>query len=134
MTSENKAKPSPRVLVADDEKAVAELLKKILGNEGYEVELAFDGQEAVTRAESFKPDLIIMDISMPEMNGYEATAKIKEQASLKDVPIIFLSGKAADEDGGRSFCSGGLTYVRKPFANWQITDLVNLTLQTVGRT
>jgi len=124
---------SARVLVAEDEAVVAKLLNKILTREGYEVELAVNGQEAMDKAASFKPDLIIMDIDMPKLNGYEAAAKIKESPELKDIPIVFLSGKAPNEDGGRAFCSGGLTYVCKPFTNWQITDLVNLTLQAVGK-
>ena len=129
---DEKGRPA-RILVADDEPAVADLLCKLLEREGHEVKVASDGNQAIDLARETRPDLIIMDINMPQMNGYEATSRIKETDDLKEVPVLFLSGQAAEEDGGRAFCSGGLTFIRKPFSNWQITDLVNLTLQSLRK-
>ena len=90
------------------------------------------GSEAVRTASDLKPDLIVMDITMPEMDGYEATARIKEDPALKETPVIFLTGKSVEEDAGRAFAQGGLTFVCKPFSNQQIRDLVNLTLDSLG--
>jgi len=119
------------ILVVDDDESVAGLLQAILSRDGHSVHTAGDGDEAVRLASELKPSLIFMDIAMPGMNGYEATANIKQLPGMKDTPVIFLSGKSAEEDGGRAFAQGGLTYLRKPFSNQQIRDLVNLTLQSM---
>ncbi|MCP4684896.1 MAG: response regulator [bacterium] len=131
MRSETDDRRKAIILVVDDEKPIADLIQKILEKEGHIAHTAGTGAEAVRRAAELKPTLIIMDITMPEMDGYEATQQIKTNAELKDVPVIFLTGKSAQEDGGRAFAEGGVSYVRKPFSNVQIRDLVNLTLQSV---
>lgn len=119
------------ILVVDDEPPIAELIQKILAQEGHNAHIAGNGAEAVSKAEQLQPNLIIMDITMPGMDGYEATQKIKSNELLKDVPVIFLTGKSAQEDGGRAFAKGGTAYVRKPFSNDQLRDFVNLTLQSI---
>jgi len=119
------------ILVVDDEKPIADLIQKILAQEGHLAHTANTGDEAVRKAGELKPNLIIMDITMPGMDGYEATERIKASEDLKNVPVIFLTGKSAQEDGGRAFARGGAAYVRKPFSSVQIRDLVNLTLQSV---
>jgi len=119
------------ILVVDDEKPIADLIQTILEQEGHIVHTANTGAEAVRKATEYIPTLIITDITMPEMDGYEATQQIKACAQLKDVPVIFLTGKSAQEDGGQAFARGGVAYVRKPFSNAQIRELVNLTLQSV---
>lgn len=130
-SSENAQRQTATILVVDDEQPIAELIRKVLAQEGHNAHTANTGAEAVRKAAELKPDMIIMDITMPEMDGYEATEKIKGSEALKDVPVIFLTGKSAQEDGGRAFARGGTAYVRKPFSNAQIRDLVNLTLQSV---
>jgi len=122
------------ILVVDDEETIADLIQKILTKEGYRVEAVYSGADAVRKAGELRPHLIIMDIAMPDMDGYEATGQIKELPELKEVPIIFLTGKSAREDGGRAFAQGATAYVRKPFTHDQIRDLVCLTLQSVFRT
>ena len=123
--------PIATILVVEDEQPIADLIQKILAKEGHNVHTACTGAEGVRKAIELKPNLIMMDITMPEMDGYEATQQIKANESLKDVPVIFLTGKSAQEDGGRAFARGGVAYVRKPFSNVQIRDLVDLTLQSV---
>ena len=120
------------ILVVDDEDSVSGLIKSLLTKNGYSVVTASNGEEGLMQAKKTKPDLILMDITMPDMDGYEATARIKENPELHDVPVIFLTGKSAREDGGRAFASGGLTFVRKPFSNRQLLDLVVLTMQAVN--
>jgi CheY-like chemotaxis protein len=119
------------VLVIDDEETITGLVKTILTKEGYTVHEASSGLEGVTTAMQVRPDLILMDITMPDIDGYEATSQIKQYPSLKNVPIVFLSGKSASEDGGRAFATGGLTYMRKPFTAQQLKDLVALALLSV---
>lgn len=131
MNNESRSE-SASILIIDDDQAVTGVVKAVLEKDGYSVLEAHSGAEGLATAEELHPDLIIMDISMPDMDGYAATEKIKENPAIRDIPVIFLSGRSAIEDGGRSFAKGGLTYMRKPFTNKQIRDLVVLTLQAIA--
>lgn len=129
----NDATPdSAKILVIDDDTAITDLIKIVLEKDGFTVIEAHSGTEGIDLAAKEKPDLIIMDITMPDMDGYAATEKLKSDDNLKDIPVIFLSGRSPSEDGGRSFAKGGLTFMRKPFSNQQIRDLVILTLQAIA--
>lgn len=119
------------ILVVDDEPAITGLLSRVLTLDGHSVHAASNGTEAIRLASEIRPDIIVMDITMPEMDGYEATSHIKHDPALKHTPVIFLTGKSAEEDAGRAFAKGGLTFVRKPFSNQQIRDLVSLTLDSI---
>lgn len=121
------------ILVVDDERPIADLIQKILTKAGHRAEVVYSGSDAVRKAGKLKPHVIIMDISMPDMDGYEATGQIRELPELREVPIIFLTGRSAREDGGRAFARGASAYVRKPFTHDQIRDLVGLALQSVFR-
>ncbi|MFQ6008353.1 MAG: response regulator [Candidatus Zixiibacteriota bacterium] len=120
------------ILVVDDEEAVRGVLEAVLSKEGHQVHLAQDGAEGVKLASQVQPDLIIMDITMPGMDGYEATERLKQDPKLADVPVIFLTGKSAGEDGGKAFAKGGVSYVRKPFTGQQLRDLVALAMQSLS--
>ena len=128
--SENTAKL--KIMIVDDEQLIVNLLQAILTKEGYEVVAALNGQEAVHLAKEQTPNLIIMDIGMPVMDGYQATAMIRALPNLARTPVIFLSGKSAEEDKGRSFAEGGLMFVRKPFTAPQIRDLIRLTAESLN--
>ena len=135
MTEQNSQNPQVQksagtILVVDDETAITGVISAMLGKSGYQVFCAHDGAEGVRLASECKPDLIIMDITMPTMSGYEATSQLKNNPQLKNVPVIFLSGKSAAEDGGEAFRHGGATYLQKPFSANQLKDLVTLTLLT----
>jgi CheY-like chemotaxis protein len=119
------------ILVVDDETAVTGSIEAVLSKEGYQVHLAHDGTEGVNLASQVNPDLIIMDITMPGMDGYEAAERLKQIPALKDVPIIFLTGKSASEDDGLAFTKGGTSFVRKPFSGKQLRDLVALVMQSL---
>ncbi len=125
------SKKTAVVLVIDDEETITGLVEAILTKEGYTVHKAANGLDGISVASQVRPNLILMDITMPDMDGYEATSQIKQIPSLKGVPIIFLTGKSASEDGGRAFATGGLTFMRKPFTAQQLKDLVNLALLSV---
>ena len=130
MNSESTSK-SASILIIDDDQAVTGVVKAVLGKDGYAVSEAHSGEEGLAKAAELHPDLILMDITMPDMDGYLVTEKLKENPELKDIPVIFLSGRSASEDGGRSFAKGGLTYMKKPFTNQQLRDMVLLTLQAI---
>lgn len=134
MQNNNSQETKHTILVVDDEPVMISVLENVLAADGHIVHSATSGSEAIKMAMANKPDLILMDILMPEMDGYEATARIKALPEMQDVPIIFLTGKAASEDGGRSFAVGGAAYLPKPFKERQIRDVVNLVLRSVAET
>ena len=109
-----------KILAADDDVKILQLAEKVFTANGYEVIKASRGQEASDLAKSEKPDLIILDIMMPDMNGAEAATLIKADEAAAKIPIIFLSGIAAQEEPGKMLSSvnvGGVMYkaLAKPF-------------------
>lgn len=104
-----------RVLVCDDDPVILRLLEVNLELEGYDVLSATNGLEAVEVATANDPDLVILDIMMPRMDGYEACERIKANDKTKDTPIIFLSAKAQLADIDRGTVSGVSEYLTKPF-------------------
>ncbi len=129
--SELQEKKPSLILVIDDDEAITGVVSTVLSADGHRVLTASDGTTGLELAEKEPPDLILMDIGLPEMDGYEVTRKLKEHISLQSVPVIFLTGQNASEDGGRAFGVGGAAYVQKPFSNQQLKDLVTLALQSV---
>lgn len=101
-----------KILVVDDEKVIVKGIKFNLENEGYEVDVAYDGAEAVEKAQETEYDLIILDIMMPKMDGLEACMHIRENST---VPIIFLTAKVEDMDKLLGFENGADDYITKPF-------------------
>jgi signal transduction histidine kinase len=108
-------KDTGNILVVDDTPANLRLLVDMLEDCGYEVRPATDGPLALRAAASEPPDLILLDISMPEMDGYEVCAKLKENDELKDIPVIFISALTETLDKVKAFGVGGVDYVTKPF-------------------
>lgn len=104
-----------KILIVDDEVQLIEMLQIRLEANGYEVVAAKDGQEGVDKVKSEDPDLIILDIMMPVMDGYEACKILKSDPQYSKIPIIFLSAKAQENDlkNGKEF--GADAYVKKPF-------------------
>jgi CheY-like chemotaxis protein len=103
------------IIVVDDNPANLKLMEKMLREHGYEVRSFPRGRLALAAAENEPPDLILLDINMPEMDGYEVCAKLKASAHLSGVPVIFLSALNAIEDKIKGFQSGGVDYISKPF-------------------
>ncbi len=101
-----------KILVVDDEELLVKGIRFNLQNEGYTVITGFNGLEAVTLARSEKPDLVILDVMMPEMDGMTACAKIRE---FSDIPIILLTAKSDDMDKLMGFDNGADDYLTKPF-------------------
>lgn len=102
----------PRVLLVDDDETLVRLLSFALDREGFEVIVARNGAEAVERARGTPPDLVILDIMMPVMDGWEACTRIRE---MSDVPVLVLSAKSAESDIVHGLALGADDYVKKPF-------------------
>ncbi|MFO7702792.1 MAG: response regulator transcription factor [Psychroflexus maritimus] len=107
-------KKNTLILVVDDEPDILEILSYNLKNEGYQVALAEDGLEAIEKAKELKPNLIILDVMMPEMDGIEACSKIREIDSLKNTIITFLTARSEDYSQIAGFEAGADDYINKP--------------------
>lgn len=104
-----------RIMVVDDTPANLRLLDNVLRERGYQVFAFRSGELALTAARRSPPDLILLDINMPEMNGYEVCEHLKADTGLKDVPVIFISAMNETMDKVRAFGIGGVDYINKPF-------------------
>jgi len=106
-----------RILIAEDERDIRELVAISLHSlGGFEVTQAANGVEAVERARAEHPDLILMDVRMPKMTGYEACRQLKESAETQDIPIVFLSAKGQESEIQQGLTVGAVQYILKPFA------------------
>ncbi len=106
---------SGKILIVDDNLKNIELAVSLLQSENYEIAIANSGSDALEMLKEFLPDLILLDIMMPEMDGYEVCQRIKGQEMYKDIPILFLTAKTEPEDIIKGFKSGGVDYIKKPF-------------------
>jgi len=107
--------PKGNILIVDDTPANLHLLSQMLAEQGYRVRPVPDGSLALAAARAEPPDLILLDIRMPEMNGYEVCEHLKADAQTRDIPIIFISALGETQDKVRAFAVGGVDYVTKPF-------------------
>jgi two-component system alkaline phosphatase synthesis response regulator PhoP/two-component system response regulator VicR len=106
---------SKKILAVDDERHIVRLVQINLQKEGYEVVTAGNGREALEKVASEKPDLIVMDVMMPEMDGFEALEKLKANPETAQIPIIMLTAKAQDADVFSGWQKGADLYLTKPF-------------------
>jgi len=103
-----------RILVVDDVKSNLLVMYSIL-REDYALIMARNGAEAVRRAREYAPDLILLDILMPEMDGYEVLAELKNHDNTRDIPVIFISGLSDRNDQEKGLSLGAVGYINKPF-------------------
>lgn len=108
------APPPPRVLVVDDVPANLALMRHVLEGGGYEVALAEDGPEALANIKAKLPDLILLDIMMPGMDGFEVCQRLKADEATRNIPVLFMTALSDIEDKTRGFDSGGVDYIVKP--------------------
>ncbi|MCB1144674.1 MAG: hybrid sensor histidine kinase/response regulator [Leptospiraceae bacterium] len=121
--NQDKKKPQS-ILIVDDESKNVQLLANLLTGESYEIEAAMSGEEALDWLNERPFDLILMDVMMPGMNGYEVCRKIKENSNLSSIPIIFLTARTETEDIVRGFEAGAVDYVTKPFRTTELLSRV----------
>src|SRR5438105_378124 len=103
-----------RVLVVDDEPNIVEVISMALRYEGFDVESASNGREALSQVSAFRPDLMLLDIMLPDMEGFEVAQRLGAQRA--ELPIIFLTARDTTEDKVRGLSMGGDDYVTKPFS------------------
>jgi two-component system, sensor histidine kinase and response regulator len=117
-----------KILIADDEPANLFLLKGLLENE-YHLETAANGKESLKKAQAFMPDLILLDIMMPEINGIDVCKKLTSKQQYKDIPIILLTAKVSDEDVQTGLDAGAIDYIKKPFSDVELNSRITSALK-----
>jgi DNA-binding response OmpR family regulator len=122
-----------RILIAEDEPDIRELVAFTLRFAGHEVTAASNGEEALRQASKIVPDIIIMDVRMPKMTGYDACRAIKSDVVLKDIPVVFLSAKGQDAEIQTGMEAGAEDYLLKPFAPDQLVERVKSILAKFGK-
>ena len=122
-----------KVLIAEDERDIRDLITFTLRFAGHDVVAAANGEEAVEKARKEKPDLILMDVRMPRMTGYEACKKIKEDESINNIPVVFLSAKGQESEVTAGLNAGAVEYILKPFSPDQLTERVRTILKQYGK-
>lgn len=119
----------PLILIVDDIPTNLEILGNTLINGNYKVAIAENGQEAIDMLEYIHPDLILLDVMMPELNGFQVCEKLKKSEKTKDIPIIFLTARTETEDIVNGFQSGGVDYITKPFNSPELLARVHTHLE-----
>jgi two-component system alkaline phosphatase synthesis response regulator PhoP len=122
-----------KILIAEDERDIRDLVAFTLRFAGHEVFAASNGEEAVDMAPKVNPDLILMDVRMPRMTGYEACKLMKANPDLKDIPIVFLSAKGQETEIQQGLEVGAEEYLLKPFAPDQLTARIKTILTKFGK-
>jgi CheY-like chemotaxis protein len=113
-----------KILVADDDAVILRLLQVNFGLEGFEVQTAVHGADALERAKEMGPDVILLDVMMPGLDGWEVCRRLKKDEALAKTPVVFLSARAQDEDRQRGYDLGVAAYVTKPFDPARLIKLV----------
>lgn len=113
-----------KILVIEDEPHISKLVKVVLEKKGFEVIQAFVGREGLQKAKSEKPDLIILDVMMPNMDGFQVARTLKSDGLTSKIPIIMLSSAAQFKDKIKGIESGAVDYLTKPFDNKELLEKV----------
>jgi two-component system OmpR family response regulator len=119
-----------RVLVVDDERAIADLVGTALRYEGFDVATAGSGRDVLTMVESFRPELIVLDIMLPDLDGFEVQRRLADRG--RRIPVLFLTARDATEDKVRGLTIGGDDYVTKPFSLEELIARIRAVLRRAG--
>ena len=122
-----------KILVVDDEPELTEIIKDFLEGSGYTVKIENIPSQAIQTAKTFKPDLILLDIMMPGMDGYQICQELKKTSQTQNIPVIFLTGKDAGEDNQKSFQAGADLYIKKPFSAESLLGIVKMVLVAINK-
>ena len=120
-----------KILAVDDEKFIVRLVQVTLERQGYTVVSASDGKEALEKVDSEKPDLVVLDVMMPYMDGFEVLQTLRRNPATRDIPVIMLTAKAQDADVFRGWQSGVDCYLTKPFNPLELVSFVNRIFQSL---
>lgn len=113
-----------KILIADDEQNIVISLEFLMKREGFEVSIAVDGEEAVDRIRSGKPDLVLLDVMMPKKSGFEVCQEVKADPELSSVKILMLTAKGRDTEVAKGLALGADAYMTKPFSTKELVEKV----------
>jgi two-component system alkaline phosphatase synthesis response regulator PhoP/two-component system response regulator VicR len=116
--------PGKKIMAVDDERHIVRLIQVNLERAGYQVVTAFDGQDALRKVETEKPDAIVLDVMMPKMDGFEVLKRLQANPDTREIPVIMLTAKAQDADVFRGWSSGVSAYLTKPFNPLELVTFV----------
>jgi DNA-binding response OmpR family regulator len=114
-----------KVLIIEDEKNIVLSLKMFLIKQGYDVKVADNGVDGIKAAQEYLPNIILLDILLPKMNGYLVCKALKEEIDTKNIPVIFISAKTQEDDIQKAFDVGGDDYLIKPFTHGQVKEILD---------
>ncbi len=123
-----------KILAVDDERHIVRLVQVNLQRAGYEVVTAYDGKEALEKVESERPDLVVLDVMMPYMDGFSVLQELRKNPVTRDIPVIMLTAKAQDADVFRGWSSGVDCYLTKPFNPLELISFVKRILSSLNDT
>ena len=122
-----------KILVIDDEPEITDIVETFLTESGYTVEVENTAKNALEKARQFQPEVILLDIMMPDIDGYNVCQEIKNDPALAHIPVIFLTGKDRNDDMGRSFKAGGDMFIKKPFSCERLLEIVNIVIMSTNK-
>ena len=117
-----------RVLIADDEQDIKDVMQLFLESQGYEVETAYDGLDALDRIKTWQPDVVLLDIMMPVMDGIAVCRKIRSDEATKNVAVIMVSAASKREKEGEAYQAGADGYILKPFEPGDLSAVIERVL------
>ena len=121
-----------KVLVIDDEPGIIEIVEANLEGDGFEVISASNGKEGLEKIKSEQPELVVLDVMMPEMDGWEVLRSLEKDENTAGLPVIMLTAKAADEDYIYGLEEGAVEYITKPFLPQELVNRIKITLMVLN--
>ncbi len=128
MTDSHPSTSKSTIMVVDDHPDVVDILRITLESKGFNVRCAYSGKDLFAGLEELKPDLIILDIMMPEMDGLKVLARLRENSDTASIPVILLTAMVQQEDVIEGYKTGADYYIMKPFTSTQVLEGINLIL------
>jgi CheY-like chemotaxis protein len=113
-----------KILIADDEEDIKVIVQLFLESKGFEIVTAYDGLDAVDKAKSEQPDLVLLDVMMPVIDGFEVCKRLKADPVTADIPIVMLSASSQTESKKRASAAGAVDYISKPFDPDQLQKVI----------
>jgi DNA-binding response OmpR family regulator len=129
LTWKQETESGPRVLIVEDHPLIADLVETRLRIEGLRATKCLGGREAIERVNKEAFDLVILDIMMPDVDGYQVLEHIRSQEATRDIPVVFLTARASQEDIDKGLRMGANHYITKPFSGAELARIVKLLLQ-----
>lgn len=114
-----------RILLVDDEPNILIPLEFLMHQQGYEVEKAYNGKDALAKMRDYVPRVVVLDVMMPGMSGFEVAKEIRKQITFAETQIVFLTAKSTPEDRLNGYANGGEVYLAKPFDNQEFIETIN---------